>query len=119
MWIEKLTGDLGDKKRYREYKARVKNLPEPYREAANGLERYLMYLGPSDDGKSLIAMLSDLADLFERAVADGTPVRHLVGSDPVEFAETFMQNYGGGSWIRKERARLEKTIDEAVAEEER
>ena len=78
-----------------------------------------MYLGPSDDGKSLIAMLTDLAELFEQAVADETPVRDLVGSDPVEFAETFMQNYGGGSWIRKERARLEKTIDHAVEEEGR
>lgn len=114
MWIEKLTGDLADKKRYREYKARVKALPEPYREAAGGLERYLMYLGPSDDGKSLITMLNDLAELFEQGVADGTSVRDLVGNDPVEFAEAFMQNYGGGSWIRKERARLERTIDSAA-----
>ena len=32
--IEKITGDFGDKKRYRQYKARVKALPEGYRLAA-------------------------------------------------------------------------------------
>ena len=66
MWIEKLTGDLADKKRYREYKARVKALPDPYREAAGGLERYLRYRGPSGDGNSLMTMLNDLAELCER-----------------------------------------------------
>jgi DNA-binding ferritin-like protein (Dps family) len=116
MWIEKVVGDLGDKKKYREYKARVKALPAAYREAASGLERYLMYFGPSNDGKSLIAMLTDLADLLEQAVADGTSIRDLVGTDPVDFAEVFMQNYGGGSWIRKERERLTKAIDRAEAE---
>ena len=116
MWIEKLVGDLGDKKKYREYKARVKSLPDDYREAATGLERYLMYFGPNEDGKSLLAMLNDLAELLEQGVADGTPIRDLVGSDPVEFAEVFLENYGGGSWVRKERDRLTKTIDRAAGE---
>jgi DNA-binding ferritin-like protein (Dps family) len=114
MWIEKLVGDLGDKKSYREYKARVKRLPTAYREAGTALERYLMYLGPSDDGKALIAMLSDLAELLEQSVADGVSIRDLVGDDPSEFAETFMANYAGGSWVRKERARLARSIEEAI-----
>jgi DNA-binding ferritin-like protein (Dps family) len=117
MWIEKVVGDLGDKKKYREYKARVKALPAGYRETAAGLERYLMYLGPSDDSKSLIAMLNDLADLLEQGVAAGTPIRDLVGTDPVDFADVFMENYGGGSWIRKERERLATTVDRAAAEQ--
>jgi DNA-binding ferritin-like protein (Dps family) len=113
MWIEKITGDLGDKKKYREFKARIKALPPGYREAAAGMERYVMYLGGSDDGKELVRMLGDLADLLEQSVADGTPVRALFGEDPVEFAETFISNYSGGSWIKKERARFAKTIDAA------
>jgi len=55
----------------------------------------------------------DFADLWERAAADGTPVRALVGDDPVEFAETFAQSYGGKRWIDKERARLIAAIDDA------
>ena len=36
-----------------------------------------------------LTMFDDLADLLERAAADGTPVREIVGDDPVEFAEAF------------------------------
>jgi DNA-binding ferritin-like protein (Dps family) len=116
-WYEKIVGDLGEKKRYRDYKARVKALPPGYREAAGALERYLLHLGPSDDGKGLIDMLTDLADLLEQSAAAATPVRDVVGSDPAAFADTFMENYGGGSWIRKEKARLEKAIDDAEREQ--
>lgn len=112
-WIEKVTGELGDKKRYLEYKNRVKQLPEAYRLAAKALERYLLNLGPSGTGDSLIAMLDDLADLLEQSVAAGTPLRDVVGADPADFADTFMDNYGGGSWIRKERQRLAMALDRA------
>ncbi|MEP6478005.1 MAG: DUF1048 domain-containing protein [Rhodoglobus sp.] len=118
-WIEKITGDLGDKKRYLEYKARVKRLPDEYRLAAKALERYLLNLGPSDNGSSLIAMLNDLADLLEQSAAAGTHVRDLLGTDPADFADMFMDNYSGGSWIRKERQRLAKSIDDAEQEEQK
>jgi DNA-binding ferritin-like protein (Dps family) len=112
-WVEKVTGDLGDKKRYLEYKSRVKKLPEAYRLAAKALERYLLNLGPSDSGSSLIAMLNDLADLLEQSVAAGTPLRDVIGTDPADFADAFMDNYSGGSWIRKERQRLAASIAQA------
>lgn len=115
-WIEKVTGDFGDKKRYKEYQARVKQLPAAYRQTALAIERYLMNIGPTGDGKGLVTMLSDLADLLETSAAAGTPIRDVVGADPVDFVETFMENYGGGSWIRKERSRLADSI--ARAEEE-
>ncbi|PFG21205.1 DUF1048 domain-containing protein [Serinibacter salmoneus] len=113
MWIEKLTGDLGQKKQYREFKARIAALPQPYRAAGKALERYLMYLGPANDGAVLVAMLGDLADLLEQAAADGTPLRQVVGEDPAEFADTFIAGYEGGSWIRRERERLADAIAEA------
>ena len=39
----------------------------------------------------LMSMLGDLADLFEQAAADRTPIRAVVGEDPVRFAETFFR----------------------------
>ncbi|MFG6503584.1 DUF1048 domain-containing protein [Microbacterium sp. P05] len=117
-WIEKIVGDLGDKKRYLAYRERVKRLPDGYRDAAKALERYLMNLGPTDDGKGLVTMLEDLADLLEQSAADGAPLRDVVGADPADFAETFMANYDGGSWVRKERARLAESIDRAEREQE-
>lgn len=116
-WIEKIVGDFGDKKKYLQYRERVTRLPAGYREAAKAIERYLMHLGPTGDGKGLIMMLEDLADLLEQGASDGTPVRDIVGADPVDFVETFMANYEGGSWIRQERTRLNESIDRAVREQ--
>ncbi|MCB2412515.1 DUF1048 domain-containing protein [Demequina sp. TTPB684] len=118
-WIEKVTGSFEQKRQYKEYRARVKGLPAGYRETALALERYLMNIGPTGNGESLIAMLVDLADLLESSAAEGTPVRSVVGEDPVDFVETFMANYDGGSWIRKERARLTKAIEDAERREQR
>ena len=118
-WYEKIVGDLSDKKRYLAYKARMKKLPAPYRSAAAGLERYLLHLGPSNDGAGLIRMLDDLGDLLAQSAADATPIRDVVGDDPVAFADTFMENYGGGSWIRSEQTRLRDAIAGAEAESSR
>jgi DNA-binding ferritin-like protein (Dps family) len=112
-WIETITGSLEQKKQYRQYKARVEALPEPYGAAAKALQRYFMYYGGVMDGDTVVTMMGDLVELWERAAADGTPVRVIVGEDPVEFAETFARAYSGTHWIDKERARLVKAIDDA------
>jgi DNA-binding ferritin-like protein (Dps family) len=53
---------------------------------------------------------------LERA-ANGTPIREIVGEDPVEFIETFVRNYPKGQWIIRERERLTNAIKRAEAEE--
>ncbi|RAN71815.1 hypothetical protein B5P43_33320 [Bacillus sp. SRB_336] len=116
-WIELVTGSLEQKKQYRQYKARVKALPENYRMAIEALDRYLMYFGSITKGDTLVTMLEDLLDLFEQSAADGTPVRAIVGEDPVEFVETFLANYSEGQWINKERKRLVDAIDRAAGGE--
>jgi DNA-binding ferritin-like protein (Dps family) len=112
-WIEALTGPLEQKKQYRQAKARLDALPEPYLSVAGAFTRYFMYYGGVTDGDTIVQMLGDLADLWERAAVDGTPVREIVGADPVEFAESFAQAYGGKRWIDKERDRLAKAVDDA------
>ena len=118
-WIEILTGSLEQKKQYKQTMARIEGLPDPYRTAAKAIHRYFMYYGSVTDGDTMVTMFVDLADLWERAAADGTPVREIVGDDPVEFAETFAQSYTGRQWIDKERERLIKAIDSAEREEKK
>jgi DNA-binding ferritin-like protein (Dps family) len=89
------TGWIGQKRRYRQYKARTKQLPANYHTAIDALERYMEFFGPGK-ADSLLSMLEDLADLFEQSAANGTPVRAVVGEDPVEFAEAFLRNYPEG-----------------------
>lgn len=112
-WIEAVTGSLEEKRKYKRIRVRIDALPEPYRTAARALQRYFMYFGGFVDGHTAIKMWTDLVDLWERAAADGTPVRDIVGDNPVEFAETFAQAYTGKQWIDKERARLTKAIEDA------
>lgn len=105
-WIEAITGSFEEKRRYREYRARMAALPGKYRTALEALDRYLMYFGGIADGKTLVRMTTDLLELFEQSAADGTPIREVLGEDPIEFVETFMQNYAEGQWINKERTRF-------------
>jgi DNA-binding ferritin-like protein (Dps family) len=117
MSISKFTSKvIGDKRRWREYKARTRQLPENYRAAVDAFERYLMYLGPAD-GDSAASMFEDLADLFEQSAADGTPIRAVVGEDPVEFVEAFLRNYPEGQWRSRERERLISAIERAAGED--
>ncbi len=115
-WIEVLTGSLEQKKQYRQAVARIDALPEPHRAAAKAISRYLMYSGGITDGDTLVTMVADHADLWERAALDGTAVRDIVGDDPVEFAEQFARAYSSVQWIDKERRRLTAAIDEAAPE---
>ncbi len=112
-WIEIVTGSLEQKKRYRQQRARIEALPDPYGAVAKALQRYLMYCGGIVDGETILSMMGDFADLWERAAADDTPVRAIVGEDPVEFAETFAQAYTGRHWIDKERDRLTRAVEDA------
>lgn len=116
-WIEQITGSLEQKKQYRTYKARTERLPAGYHTAIDALERYLMYYGSITRGDIMLSMLEDLADLFEQSAANRTPIRAVVGDDPVEFAETFLRNYSQGQWINKERERLTRAIERATGED--
>lgn len=115
-WIGQVIGATEDKRRWRQYKARKDRLPQGYRTAIDGLERYITYAGSIAKSDVFLQMVEDLADLFEGAAADGTPIRGIVGEDPVEFAEDFLRNYADGQWINKERRRLNETIDQAAEE---
>lgn len=112
---DSLSRMIGDKRRWRAYKARSRQLPQSHRTAIEAIERYLMYLGPAD-GDAAATMFEDLVDLFEQAAADGTPVRAIVGDDPVEFVEAFKQNYFTGGWVTREHQRLVEAIERAEGE---
>jgi DNA-binding ferritin-like protein (Dps family) len=108
-WIEQ-------KRRWWRYKARKEQLPASYRTAVDALERYANYFG-GGTAEGGLAMVEDLIDLFEQGAASGTPVREIVGEDPVEFADAFLRNYPQGQWIIRERERLNSAIDRAAGED--
>jgi len=107
---------IGDKRRWRRYKARVRQLPPNYRAAVDAIERYLMHFG-SLDADNAASLFEDVADLFERAAADGTPIREIVGDDPVEFVDALVRNYSKGGYVDREQKRLTDAIDRAAGED--
>ena len=117
--IELVTGSLEQKKQYKRDRARIEALPEPYRSVAKALWRYFMYYPGITDGDDTLKMSGDFADLWERAAVDATPVRAIVGENPVEFAEAFAQAYARRDWFDKERARLTKAIEDAERGEQK
>ncbi len=117
-WLELITGSLEQKRQYRQYRARLDALPEPYLAAGKALNRYFMYNSGVTDGETAVTMLGDFIDLWESAAADATPIRAIVGENPVEFADAFAEAYVGKRWIDKERARLaEAIVDSERAQE--
>lgn len=113
-WIETLTGSLEQKRQYKHLRARLDQLPEPYGTTAKALLKYFLYSGGVVSGETSITAMRDHVEMWERAAADGTPVRAIVGDDPVEFAESFMAAYTGERWIDKQRARLTAAIDDVA-----
>ncbi len=107
---------IGEKRQWRQYKARTGQLPASYRTAVDALERYLMYFGPGTADSTAVDA-EDLVDLFEQSAANGTPIREIVGEDPVEFVEAFVRNYPEGQWIIRERERLTNAIERAAGED--
>jgi DNA-binding ferritin-like protein (Dps family) len=106
---------IGPKRRWRAYKARSRQLPASYRTAVDALERYLNYYGGA--GSDSPAIYEDLIDMFEQGAANGTPVREIVGEDPVEFVDEFVRNYPKGQWVIREQERLISAIDRAAGED--
>ena len=105
-----------EKKRYRHYKARKRQVPASYHEAVDAVERYALRFG-SAAGETVVTMLEDLVEIFEQGLREGTPVREIVGVDPVQFADEFLKNYPANQWVAKEQQRLAHTVNHAARSE--
>ncbi|GAA0308218.1 DUF1048 domain-containing protein [Kineococcus aurantiacus] len=115
--IEKVVGDIGEKKRWQQYRARVRELPPGHRTAVEALERYLLRRGAITEGGVLVDLHEELVGTFEQAASRGTPIGEVVGADPVRFAEVLLGGYAAGEWIAGERQRLVAAFAAAQAQD--
>jgi DNA-binding ferritin-like protein (Dps family) len=67
------------------------------------------------DGDRDARRFEDLVDLFERAVADGTPIRKIVGTRPDTFVDAFVENYSDGGYVP---GRARKKLTESIVRAE-
>jgi DNA-binding ferritin-like protein (Dps family) len=103
---------IGEKKQWKEYKSRKKQLPANFRAAVDALEVHILTFCPAT-GDELMRALNDLIDLFEQGAEDNKTILEIVGENPADFAETFTNNYIKDSWCDREAQKLNEALDAA------
>jgi DNA-binding ferritin-like protein (Dps family) len=103
---------IGEKKQWKVYKSRKKQLPANYQKAVDALERHILTFCP-ESGDALMRALNDLIDLFEQSAEEMKSIREIVGEDPADFAETFTSNYTKDTWRDREARKLNEALDAA------
>lgn len=83
--IERLVGDLEEKRTWRRLNKRVKSLPKDFRYAFKKILHYFYNTGFDMD------MIAGLIDLFEESAADGKPVLSIVGKDVTGFCDELIK----------------------------
>jgi DNA-binding ferritin-like protein (Dps family) len=93
--IEKLIGNLDEKRAYREYKQRVSALPQEYNIVMNEMQSYVWNCGSLDGSLDL---LYDLATLMETSAAEGKRVLDVTGGDVTAFCDELIREWQGRTW---------------------
>jgi DNA-binding ferritin-like protein (Dps family) len=111
--LDKVIGDLGEKKKYRDNEKRAKALPAEYAEAYKEIKHYLW----NTSGILTIDPLVSLVDLLEEAAADGKSVVDITGPDVAAFADELVR--GESSYKDKLRAKLNKNFAKGTHKEDK
>lgn len=103
-FIEKITGDLEEKKLNRQNEAKAKKLPHEYAVAYREIKQYIFRTSGIETIRPLVA----LVDMLEEAAADGRHVLDVMGADVAAFADELVR--GETSYQNKQREKLNKEI---------
>ncbi|MCH5462750.1 DUF1048 domain-containing protein [Lactobacillus sp. LC28-10] len=101
---------VGDKKRYKQFKADVQALPEAYAQTLTALQTYIWNFAKSG---AMMDVLEEILHMFQESAAENVPVQQVIGDDPVEFAENIMTQYPEELWLIKYRTRLRQQVKKA------
>jgi Uncharacterized protein conserved in bacteria len=99
-FIDKIIGDLGEKKAYQENEKRAKALPAEYANAYKEIKHYIF----STSGILGMQPLVSLVDMLEEAAANNRRVVDITGPDVAAFADELVR--GERSYMDKQRQKL-------------
>lgn len=102
--INKLIGDLKEKREYRENEARAKALPGEYAEAYREIKKYLF----QTSGILTFEPLKTLVNMLEEAAAEDRRVIDITGPDVASFADELVR--GEESYQDQQRQKLNRGI---------
>lgn len=106
--IEKIIGNLDDKREWKAMEARAKALPSEYRNAYNAIKKYMWTSGGLSDWKDISHIFGGILDLLEEWAAEGKKVTDLTGEDVATFCDELVKD--AKTWKDKYRRKLNDTI---------
>jgi DNA-binding ferritin-like protein (Dps family) len=106
--IEKIIGNLEEKREWRAMEARAKALPSDYHKAYKAMQKYLWNTGGVIDWQETKFVFNHLIDLLEEAAADGKRVKEVTGDDVAAFCDDLVSD--AKSWFDKQRQKLNDSI---------
>lgn len=86
--IDKIIGDMGEKKAYRENEKRAKALPTEYADAYKEIKHYIF----TTSGILSMEPLVSLVDLLEEAAAEDRRVTDITGPNVAAFADELVRD---------------------------
>jgi len=104
--LNKILGDLDEKKAYIQNEKRAKALPPEYAKAYKNIRGYIF----NTSGIFSMEPLITLVDIFEEASADGKKVIDITGQDVAAFADELVR--GTKSYQDQQREKLNKNMKE-------
>lgn len=90
--LESLKNIKKDKREYKEYLDRIKALPADYGLVFEKTTGYMWSSSGGGDGYDMLAIQSDLLELFETSAADGRHVLEVTGKDVAAFCDELLRN---------------------------
>ena len=103
--LNKILGDLDEKKAYIKNEKRAKSLPSEYASAYKNIRSYIF----NTSGIFSMEPLITLVDIFEEAAAEGKNVLDITGTDVSAFADELVR--GTKSYQDQQRDKLNKNME--------
>lgn len=107
-FLDKIIGDLGEKKEWKQIETRAKALPKDFAVAYNEIKSYIW----GTAGTETIAPFRTLIDLFEEAAANGKGVVEVIGTDVAAFVDELVRDEK--SYFEKKRKKLNDDISKKL-----
>ncbi|WP_280771782.1 DUF1048 domain-containing protein [Salipaludibacillus daqingensis] len=106
--VEKIIGNLDDKREWKAMEARAKTLPSEYRNAYSAIKKYIWTSGGPSDWKEIRLIFGGILDLFEEGAAEGKKVTDLTGENVAAFCDELVKDTK--TWRDKYRTELNDKI---------
>ena len=98
---------IGDKKEYKAFKKQAAELPSPYKETFEALEKYMWNFAKGD---GFLKVQQEMLEIFQENAEEQVPVKNIIGDDPVKFCDDIMSQYPDDLWLITSQNKLRKQI---------